>query len=99
MSRIAAACVVALGLAGCTSLRALPAGPLGQPKPLQLAQVVPRASDPAHDPSALTCEMEQKTGSHIARQVCRSAEDREREHDKAEALLHRGLQTGVIFIH
>jgi len=66
---------------------------------LKLAQVVPPASDPAHDPYAMTCEMEQKTGSHIATRVCRTLEDREREHDKAEALLHRGLQTGVVVIH
>lgn len=96
MSRLAAACVVALGLAGCTTLRAVPAGPLGQPKPLGLAIVQPGEPGPE---DVVTCEIEQKTGSHIARRVCRTAGDRERERDKAESLLHRGLQQGIIVIH
>jgi hypothetical protein len=99
MRRIAAACVVALGLAGCTALRALPAGPLGQPQPLGLAQVMARPTGPAPDPRALTCEMELSTGSHISHRVCRSAEDRDLERAKAEYLLHRGLQQGTIVIH
>jgi hypothetical protein len=87
MSRITAACVAALGLAGCTSLRALPAGPLGRPQPLALNEDV------------VTCELETSTGSHIARRVCRSQEERERDRDKAQSLLHRGLQQGIIVIH
>jgi hypothetical protein len=98
MSRLAAACVAALGLAGCTSLRALPAGPLGRPQPMALAQVLPPAGE-APPSDAVTCEMEKRTGSHIARRVCRSHEDRAIEREKAESLLHRGLQQGVIVIH
>ena len=98
MSRIAAMCVAALRLAGCTTLRALPAGPLGQPQPLGLAQVAPQSREPDQG-NVVTCELEQSTGSHIARQVCRTAEERELERAKAESLLHRGLQQGIIVIH
>ncbi|HEY8207200.1 MAG TPA: hypothetical protein VIG99_06955 [Myxococcaceae bacterium] len=96
MSRIDAACVAVLTLAGCTSLKALPAGPLGRPEPLglaQLSQQAPSSSD------RMTCELERTTGSHIAHQVCRTEEDRERERLKADHLLHRGLQQGIIVIH
>jgi hypothetical protein len=96
MSRIAA-CVVALGLAGCTSLKALPAGPLGRPEPLGLAQLAPPG--PEVPPGTVTCEMEQSTGSHISHQVCRSQEELDRERLKADNLLHRGLQQGIIVIH
>jgi hypothetical protein len=98
MRRIDAACVVVLTLAGCSSLKALPAGPLGRPEPLGLARLVAPASQ-VPPSNRVTCRMEQVTGSHIARQVCRTEEDRELERLKAERLLHRGLQQGVIVIH
>lgn len=98
MGRIAVACGAALALAGCTSLKALPAGPLGRPEPLTLAQPTPQAGQ-VPPSERVTCEMEQATGSRIAHQVCRTAEDRELERLEAHRLLHRGLQQGVIVIH
>jgi hypothetical protein len=99
MSRIAAACVAALGLAGCAPLRAPPTGPLGRPEPLGLAEVLPAQSQEAEPGDAVTCEMEQSTGSHIMHRVCRTTDERDRERDKAESLLHRGLQQGIIVLH
>jgi hypothetical protein len=99
MSRIDAVCVVALTLAGCASLKALPAGPLGRPEPLVLAQMDAPDGQAPPPSERVTCHMETATGSHITRQVCRTEEDRERERAKAERLVHRGLQAGVIVLH
>jgi len=90
----ATALALALALAGCSSLRALPRGPLGQAGPLALSQ--PSAAAPPAD--EVTCDREVPTGTRIAREVCRTRLEREHEQAEAEELLHLGLQHGEIII-
>lgn len=73
-------CALALALAGCASVRPLPAHSSG-------------------DPDERLCSVERPTGSHQYREVCRTREELERERERAEHLLHRGLQVGEIIIY
>jgi len=45
------------------------------------------------------CTMEQATGSHQLREVCRTPAQLEEEREEAEDLLHRGIRQGEIVIY
>jgi hypothetical protein len=80
---VVAAGVVVLALAGCASLRPVP------------EEALERSA--AGEPSR-TCRVEQETGSHIPREVCRTEAEDDQDREKAEEMLVRGIQRGVIVI-
>ncbi|HZN92069.1 MAG TPA: hypothetical protein VFB81_05170, partial [Myxococcales bacterium] len=59
---------------------------------------LPQAGDEAPPADEMTCHQEVSTGSHIAREVCRTRAQQEREEREAQDLLTEGLQRGTIII-